>query len=114
MCLIQFMVKIHLRRSPQGAIQEVRCQGHAGFDDEGLDIVCAGVSALVGYLGIAFTEIARLPAELSADDGVFHLVLCEPMNQQDAAASQLLLESFAAAVSQLAEHYQGYLELEVK
>ena len=114
MCLIQFMVKIFLRRDPQGAIREVRCQGHAGFDDEGLDIVCAGVSALVGYLGIAFSEVAKLPAELRADDGLFQLRLEQPMSQAESAASQLLLESFAQAVGQLACHYQGYLELEVK
>ena len=49
-------------------------EGHARFDNEaGGDIVCSAVSALVGFLGIIFSEVLPGRGELGAEDGQFWL-----------------------------------------
>jgi uncharacterized protein YsxB (DUF464 family) len=86
--------------------------GHAGFSDDehGGDIVCAAVSALVGYLGIAFSEIVPEMARVSADDGSFQL----EVEKAHVASMEIrvLIETFMRAVRQLEENYQGWVKVE--
>ncbi len=87
----------------------VRCHGHADFDDQGSDIVCAAISALTGYLGLACTQVGALPAEVTAAEGEFCLTV-----KPEAEANSplfLLLETFQVAVAELETHYQGFVTL---
>ena len=40
------MIRVTLFKSPGGNITGFSCKGHAGYAEEGSDIVCAAVSAL--------------------------------------------------------------------
>ncbi len=41
------MTKVTIRKTKSGDYVSFRCQGHTGYAEEGEDIVCAGVSAIV-------------------------------------------------------------------
>jgi uncharacterized protein len=41
------MIKVSFYKNAEGKINGFRCLGHAGFADDGQDIVCAAVSVLV-------------------------------------------------------------------
>ena len=43
------MISINIVRDSQGFIWEFTVEGHAGFSEQGSDIVCAAVSAIVSY-----------------------------------------------------------------
>ncbi|MBQ8514135.1 MAG: ribosomal-processing cysteine protease Prp [Ruminococcus sp.] len=45
-----------------------RVSGHAGFAEQGEDIVCAGVSTAVQMTANMLTEIFKIPAEISVED----------------------------------------------
>ena len=41
------MTRITIYRNENRQVQRFTCEGHAGYDDRGYDIVCAGISTLV-------------------------------------------------------------------
>ena len=100
------MVEFQATLDEGGHIVGLFCFGHAGFDEGGLDLVCAGVSALTGQLGIAFTEVLAVPHQLEVSDGMFRVLLPpEGVNE----ASQALLRSTWLALQQLAVYYPGFI-----
>lgn len=100
------MVEFQVQRNEGGHIVGLFCFGHAGFDEGGLDLVCAGVSALTGQLGIAFTEVLSVPHHLEVADGLFKLQL-----EADAVSesTEVLLRSTSLALAQLAQYYPGFI-----
>jgi uncharacterized protein len=106
------LVEVLIYKDAAGAYRGLAVSGHAGFSDHehGSDIVCAAVSALVGYLGIAFSEVLPNKAQITVDDGLFKLEL--EKTQAVSSESKLLVETFARAVRQLEENYQGWVKVE--
>ncbi|MFA5504238.1 MAG: ribosomal-processing cysteine protease Prp [Vulcanimicrobiota bacterium] len=106
------MVEIVVIRDPEGHLRELSVEGHAEFDQgsTGGDIVCAAVSALVGYLGIAYSEVAPRMGQVWADDGVFRLVVDEAA--VTAPEGVLLLETWVKAACGLEENYRGWVKVE--
>lgn len=102
------MVEVLIYRD-ESQYRRLQVSGHAGFSDSehGGDIVCAAVSALIGYLGIAFSEVLPQIASVQADDGYFRLEVL-----QDSTELRVLLDTFARAVSQLEENYRGWVKVE--
>ncbi len=101
------MVEFQVKRNEGGHIVGLFCFGHAGFADEGgLDLVCAGVSALTGQLGIAFSEVLSVPHQLEVGDGLFILQLESGAVSE---STEVLLRSTSLALAQLAQHYPGFI-----
>jgi hypothetical protein len=102
------LIRVSLRRDASGRVQELACRGHARFSQPGQDLVCAGVSAVLGALGLGLTEVARLPVSLQAGDGLF--VVRRPARWHD-SAWDLLLETTVRALQDLERHYPGFVRL---
>lgn len=47
--------------------------GHAEYDDEGLDIVCAGVSSAVMLTVNTITDVFKIKADVSEEDNLIAL-----------------------------------------
>ena len=104
------MVEVCWTEDRQGNLWHVRCQGHAGFDEE-LDLVCAAVSALTGALGLGFSRVLSIPSELQVGDGFFELKLSREGEQHDDfRAAQVLLRTTVLAMAEMIEHYPGYIQ----
>lgn len=99
-------------RDAGGAVRSLLVEGHAGFSDEehGGDIVCAAVSALVGFLGITVSELMPGLAELEVGDGYFRLVGFESSRHD--ACFQIVLEGWVRSVRQMEENYLGWVKVE--
>lgn len=107
------MVKVLVREDSEGRIWSLHCAGHAGFDEHGMDIVCAAVSALTGALGLGFSQELSLPVELRAADGEFSLQLPrEAAEQVQWASAQVLLRTVVAALREMAQYYAGFIVVE--
>lgn len=99
------MVEVQVARGPEGSVQEIECSGHAGFDDgEGLDLVCAAVSALTGALGLGLSEVLQSSAQLEVGPGSFRARVEATLPEE-----QALLKTMALALEQLGQHYPGFL-----
>ena len=101
------MIDIVFSRYPNGShIATLQCSGHAGFDDgEGLDLVCAAVSALTGALGLGLTEKIQPPLQVMVGDGHFSLDL---RPQQVNPPAHLLVDTITFSLIQLAQNYPGF------
>lgn len=86
-------------------------EGHARFDNEaGGDIVCSAVSALVGFLGIIFSEVLPGRGELGAEDGQFWLKIFPEFQEEPEVSA--VLRGWVLSLRQLEENYQGWVKLE--
>lgn len=108
------MIKITLYHDLGKRLCAIKVEGHAGFSDSehGGDIVCSAVSALVGYLGIAFDDFLPQRGVVSAEDGLFGLEVLEA-HRKDPELT-VLLQAWCAAVHQLEENYRGWVKVEMK
>ncbi len=107
------MVVVRFSRSQAGEILELCCSGHAAFDDgQGLDLVCAAVSALTGALGLGLTDVLSHCACIDCEDGLFAMRLKPDLTSVQSSGAQVLLETVARAFHQMAEHYPGFLVVE--
>ena len=75
-----------------GLLTGFTVSGHAGFSAHGRDIVCAAVSAAVEMCCNAVTELAKLPAEVTQEDGTIGLRLRSPDPTGDLLLRALQLE----------------------
>ena len=73
--------------------------GHAGYDIEGFDIVCASVSSAVMLTCNAITEVFGIRADISAED---NLISCKTAPSADGSK---LIESLLIHLTALSEEY---------
>lgn len=105
------MIEIVVYRSGS-ELRRVTVEGHAGFSDEedgGGDIVCAAVSALVGFLGITFSELLPHAGRASASDGEFDLAFDDEWSHSPEL--RLVLEGWVRSIRSLEDNYRGWVKL---
>ena len=102
------MITVTIRRNREGEINMIRVNGHAGYAEEGSDIICAGVSTLV-YTAIGaietlcegsdFYEIRPDPAGSSMPEAEIRFpVLADEVRRKTAA---IILETAGIGLLQL-------------
>jgi uncharacterized protein YsxB (DUF464 family) len=107
------MVSVQLGRSRAGEVVSLICSGHAAFDNgQGLDLVCAAVSALTGALGLGLTEILSDSAAVECQDGYFSATLRPGLCPDQAVGARVLMDTVTGALLQMAEHYPGFISVE--
>ena len=62
------MTTVTVRRSRDGVYDGFECHGHAGYAEEGEDIVCAGISALVINTVNCLQDLLKTPLSVEYDD----------------------------------------------
>ena len=109
------MTKIEIIKDQEGAYRQVVCMGHAGYAQEGEDIVCAAISVLVisamnaleGLAGEKFTEIT------DKKTGFMKFVFPEGKDLQE--KSIFLLDSMVYSLEALSKEYgREYLQVQFK
>ena len=100
------MIRVTLRMSG-GEITGFECKGHAGFAEEGRDIVCAAVSILTTTCVNALESVAGVKPEAQAKDGRMAVSLPADAGHD----AQVILRSMRQGLSDLAEEYPAYLQL---
>ncbi|GAB6152686.1 ribosomal-processing cysteine protease Prp [Desulfosporosinus burensis] len=88
----------------QGRIREFELSGHAGFAEEGQDIVCAGVSALsIAAVNGLEHFLSAVPKAQEADG---HLSCrLEGISEQDLEKAQWILQTMALGIEQIQTTY---------
>lgn len=89
--------------------------GHADFAPEGADIVCAAVSALAFNTVNAMEEFTEVPFQCEADaENGGYLKALFPAEGMAADDVQLLLETLALGLAEIAVEYESYLNLKIE
>lgn len=105
------MITIEIVRSPNGRIRQFSVSGHAGYDEPGKDIVCAGVSAVTVGTVNAIEALTGIVPATQMRGGWLHAKLAEdPVTERDNQA-QLLLEGMAVSLATIASAYEQYVQI---
>ena len=90
-------------------------KGHSGYAEEGSDIVCAGISALVITTENALCKLVKLsPTERGGEDGFLEVLLPEKMSDQQMHDAQVLLSALHIGLENIAQAYPDYVRLTVR
>ncbi len=99
------MIKFKAKRNDEGKIVKIEIRDHAGYAEEGFDIVCAAVSTAceMAIMGIERMKLAKIG--YVQDDG---FLSCDISPEREAGADALL-ESLVIVICEIAEQYKKYL-----
>ena len=104
------MVGITVKRNALKLPGGFRSEGHADFDDEGRDIICAAVSVLGLNLANSVAEFtdARFSCQIGEDTGTFEFLLADREDEKAA----LLLDSCLLGMEAIRQQYgSNYLQI---
>ena len=105
------MTRIVFREGLEG-FEGFKVTGHSGYAEEGSDIVCAGISALVITTENALCQLVKLsPAERGGEDGFLEVMLPEKMTDSQMHDAQLLLSALHIGLENIAQAYPDYVRL---
>ncbi len=100
------MTTIRIFRT-EGHITAVSVEGHAGYAEEGSDIVCAAVSSLTQGALLGVRKVAGIDAESRVSEGRLTFRLPEYNEKSDA-----ILETMRLALRDVMEGYRRYIRME--
>ncbi len=72
------MITITLQRDEEETIRHFTASGHAGYVDQGPDIVCAAITALAASAIGSLQELADIDPERQLEDGLIRFSLPDP------------------------------------
>ena len=106
------MTKITIFRNHDGEYLGFDCLGHAGYADEGEDIVCAGISALVIN---TINSIEEFTGDTVTTTMQPDLVEMRMTSEQISPEAELLLRSLVLGLQGIqAEYGKRYLKIKYK
>lgn len=91
-----------------GELSGFQISGHAGYETENGDVVCAAVSSCVMFVCNTITDFFGAKADVEVLENQITLSLCEKDER-----SEKLLESFLAHIQMIAEDHKK-VKIEIK
>lgn len=107
------MTHITIYRNQENAFTGFLCEGHAGYADEGEDIVCAGISTLVinTINSIEALTTTQILADADAESGTIHVNLPLGCDEQ----AKLLVDAMILGLQGIQTNYgKKFLTLDFK
>ena len=92
-----------------GKYTGLKVSGHAGFEEEGKDIVCAAVSVLTLNLANSIEHFCNDEFIVDCSEGFFHLTL-----QDRSEKSGLLLDSCILGLMDIGEEYSDFININLQ
>ena len=102
------MTKVKFYRAQDG-YTAVDLQGHAGYAEEGEDIVCAAVSRSVQLIHALLYDVQRIPVDTLIEDEGAHIRLTLPEGRR--AAGQDALRAFWLHLTELEQNYPEFINV---
>jgi uncharacterized protein YsxB (DUF464 family) len=108
------MIQAKLFQDPEGDLYGYSVSGHAGFDEEGFDIICSAVSVLAINTANALEKLLHLDLVTDMKDGYLRVVIPSVKKGNKNEEAQLLLETFRLGLESIIESYgSGYMVLSI-
>jgi len=94
----------------------IESKGHTGYADNGVDIVCAGLSALIQGALLGLLKVVGIRPDYRTNEaaGTLSIVLPEALSDAERHDSSVILNTLYESVTDLAEGYSEYIKVEVK
>ena len=104
------MITIKIARNKDDEIISFSLNGHAGYSENGKDIVCAAVSAVTNMTLIGLGEKLKLNIKFERNEGGYLKVeLPENISSDDMRIAQFLLESLVTEYLDIEANFGKYV-----
>ena len=104
------MITINIKRNNKNEIISFSLNGHAGYDVNGKDIVCAAVSAVTNMVLIGLNEKLEIKLGFEKSEGGYIKVeLPKDIESEKMISAQVLLESMVTEFLDIESNYKGYI-----
>mgnify|MGYP004579317263 CR=1 FL=1 len=96
-----------------GCIHTVEISGHAGYADEGSDIVCAAISSALDLTSCLLEDVLGLPIHTEIDEASGRILLSLPqqMEDGDALQAQNAMSALMVYLINLGVRYPDFIEV---
>jgi uncharacterized protein YsxB (DUF464 family) len=108
------MIRVTIKRKPDGTVESFRVKGHALYDESGKDIVCAGVSAVTVGTVNAVEALLGLELQVETKHGLLHVQVADSSDNALNEKVQLLLESMVVMLKSIEQSYGAYIAMQDK
>lgn len=95
--------------SQGGKLLSVDILGHAGYAEEGEDIVCAAVSSAVMLTTVLLDDIQHVPADIAAEEDNTHIRIA--LQENGVERGQDALRALKLYLSVLEQDYPDFLNV---
>lgn len=109
------MIKVTIFLDKQQHIRQLELTGHAGYADNGYDIVCAAVSSQVISVENSLHQLVKVPVETSVNEvegGYLKITMPEIETKKQSEQSQFLLQHLVFALEVIAESYPEFVKIQ--
>lgn len=103
------MLEVRFGRDREGRLASIDATGHAGWAEEGSDVVCAAVSALLQAAWLGLTDHAHVSVDATRTKGKLHLAW--PAEVRDRADVTAIVSTAELAIGQIASQYGEHVRL---
>ena len=108
------MIRAILRRDREKRFTGYEISGHAGYAEEGSDIVCAAVSVLATACANSLESVCGIhPTVTGGDNGYLKAVLPSAMTEAQRHDAQVILCTLRQGLRDLVESYPKYVQLSI-
>jgi len=107
------MITVMIERDGNGRIRRFTVSGHAGYDDPGKDIVCAGVSAVTVGAVNAIEKLTGIVPKTRMRGGWLSAATPESGDAGRDSQAQWLLEGMVVSLETIANAYAKYVQIQV-
>lgn len=104
------MTQVRIRRTADGSISGFTIKGHAGFDDVGRDIVCAGVTAVAETAILGLQQVAQHPCRVRRRSGFLECLL-EGGSETARERARSILETMVVGLKDIEKDYPGFVRV---
>lgn len=106
------MIRITIFKDAEGCYTGFRCDGHAGYADEGADIVCSAVSAVTIGCCNAIEKLTQDVMTVESEGGKGLLAADFPDGLSHDGS--LLMDAMSLTLKDIADEYSGYIEFHIE
>ncbi len=108
------MITINLFRNESQNIVRFTVSGHAGYGEQGTDIVCASVTTAAFTALNGLLDVAKIDIDFEVGDGYLDCCIPKSLSKRNREDADLLLESMVLSFQNLEEQYGEFVKLQNK
>lgn len=95
--------------------KSLKITGHVNFNENGFDVVCAGLSFISQTAVLGIKEIVRVKAKYKIDElkGSLFLELPDGLSEEELHDCDIILQTAYLGIADLKQGYSKFIQLEV-
>jgi uncharacterized protein YsxB (DUF464 family) len=103
------VIEVFVRRDSRDRLSSIFADGHADFTEEGVDLICAAVSAILQAAWLGLTDVAHVRVEATKSEGRLSLRWPEQSRANESLAA--IVGTAEKAVETLSRQFPDHVRI---